>query len=215
MIPHKSRRCATSPFQLFLQIAHVDLKLAKMKKTVLIFLAMACSFAAWSQAIIPPVDKSPMDISYFPHNYPVLKIQDKITEPLLARVVYSRPKKEGRNIFGGLVEYGKVWRLGANEATEIEFFKQVRVNGKKIPKGRYTVYAIPREKSWTMIINKETDTWGHFKYDARKDVVRLDVPVQPATEMTEYMGMAFERTTSGFNLIMTWDNIKVALPVSH
>ncbi len=76
-----------------------------------------------------------MDMSYYPSNFPVLKIQDKITEPLVARVIYSRPQKSGRNIFGELVEYGKVWRMGANEATEIEFYKHVRIGGKKIVRG--------------------------------------------------------------------------------
>lgn len=80
---------------------------------------------------LPAVDKSPMDMSYYPNNYPVLKIQDKVTEPLLARIIYSRPQKNNRTIFGELIEYGKVWRMGANEATEIEFYKDVKIGGKK------------------------------------------------------------------------------------
>jgi len=165
--------------------------------------------------LLPPVDKSPMDISYYPANYPVLKIQDKITEPLLVRVLYSRPKKEGRAIFGGLVEYGKVWRLGANEATEIEFFKPVHINGKKVGKGRYTLYAIPNEKSWIIIVNKDTDTWGHFKYDAKKDVIRTEVPLTRTNENLETLAMAFERSTSGYNLIIAWENVRAALPIKH
>jgi len=90
----------------------------------------------------------------------------------VARIFYSRPQKQGRKIFGELVEYGQVWRLGANEATEIEFYKDVKIAGKKVPKGRYTLYAIVNENSWTMIINKETDTWGAFKYDPKKDLLR-------------------------------------------
>src|SRR6187401_2718163 len=86
---------------------------------------------------MPGVDKSAMDMSYYPPNYPILKIQDKITEPLVARVVYSRPQRNGRSVFGELVEYEKVWRIGANEATEIEFFKDVNFGGKSLPKGRY------------------------------------------------------------------------------
>ena len=100
-----------------------------MKKILCLLTLLQLSFIALlaQQSNLPPVDKSPVDISYYPANYPVLKIQDKITEPLAARVIYSRPKKEGRVIFGELVEYGKVWRLGANEATEIEFFKPVKM----------------------------------------------------------------------------------------
>jgi len=167
-----------------------------------------------AQSNLPAVDKSPMDMSYYPNNYPVLKIQDKITEPLVARVVYSRPQKAGRSIFGGLVKYGEVWRIGANEATEIEFFKHVRIGGKKITKGRYTLYAVVNENSWTIIVNKETDTWGAFKYDAKKDVVRIDVPTQKTEFPVESLAMGFEKTALGFNLIVAWDNTKVALPIS-
>ncbi len=162
----------------------------------------------------PAVDKSPIDISYYPASYPVLKIQDKVTEPLLARVIYSRPKKEGRTIFGGLVEYGKVWRLGANEATEIEFFKHVRINGKKVGKGRYTLYAIVNEDTWTIIVNKETDTWGSFKYNSKKDVVRIEVPVQKLSEVVESMAMLFEKTATGINLVIAWDTVKIAVPIT-
>ena len=153
-------------------------------------------------------------MSYYPVNYPVLKIQDKVTEALAARVVYSRPKKEGRPIFGGLVEYGKVWRLGANEATEIEFFQKVNIAGKKISKGRYTLYAIVNENSWTFIINKETDTWGSFKYSAEKDVVRADVPVEKITDTVESLVMVFEKSGSNINLVVAWENVKVALPIT-
>jgi hypothetical protein len=182
----------------------------------LIVICLVVNYAVTAQtSTLPAVDKSPMDASYYPQNYPVLKIQEKVTEPLLARIIYSRPKKEGRSIFGALVEFGKVWRLGANEATEIEFFKNVRINGKKINKGRYTLYAIPYEKTWIIIVNKETDTWGHFKYDAKKDVVRIEVPVQKPTEVLEFLAMGFEKTTTGINLVIGWDIVKVAVPIIH
>ena len=161
---------------------------------------------------LPPIDKSPMDMSYYPANYPVLKINDKITEELAARVVYSRPQKAGRVIFGGLIKYGGVWRMGANEATEIEFFKNVRLSGKKINKGRYTLYAIVNETSWTIIINKDTDVWGSFKYDVKKDVVRKDVVIQKTDTVLESLAMAFEKTTTGFNLTIGWDNVRASVP---
>ncbi|HMX78835.1 MAG TPA: DUF2911 domain-containing protein, partial [Ferruginibacter sp.] len=88
--------------------------------TVLFSLSL---LAVHAQTNLPPLDKSPMDVSYYPVNYPLLKVQGKSTEPLVARVIYSRPQKNGRVIFGELIGYGSVWRLGANEATEIEFYK--------------------------------------------------------------------------------------------
>lgn len=163
---------------------------------------------------LPPVDKSPMDMAYFPVNYPVLKIQEKLTEPLAARVIYSRPQKAGRTIFGSIVKYGEVWRMGANEATEIEFFKNVKIAGKKINKGRYTLYAIVNENTWTFIINKETDTWGSFKYNQTKDVVRTEVAVQKNDMVIESLSMIFEKGINGYNLIVAWDNVKVVLPIN-
>lgn len=172
------------------------------------------SFLAHAQSglKLPEVDKSPMDISYFPNNYPVLKIQNKTSDPLIARVIYSRPQKQGRKIFGELVEYGKIWRLGANEATEIEFYRDVRLGNKKISKGRYTIYAIAYENYWSFIINKDTDTWGAFKYDAKKDVARLDVPVQKTEESAENLSMIFDKTETGMALIIAWEQVKASIP---
>jgi Protein of unknown function (DUF2911) len=163
---------------------------------------------------LPALDKSPMDMSYFPDNYPVLKIQDKINEPVTARVIYSRPQKNGRIIFGDLVEYGKVWRMGANEATELELYKDVKIGEKKIEKGRYTLYAIPTTSNWTIILNKDVDTWGAFNYDEQKDVVRIKIPVENLSEPREALAMAFEKTDDGCNLVIAWDTVKVSLPIS-
>lgn len=166
-----------------------------------------------AQTKLPALDKSPMDMSYYPNRYPVLKIQDKVTEPPVARVIYSRPQKNGRKVFGELLEYGKVWRLGANEATEIEFFKDVKINDKKIKKGRYTMYGIPAETSWTIIINKDNDTWGSYKYNEKNDVVRMELPVQQQTEAVEEFVMIFDKTDTGANLVITWDSVKLNLPI--
>jgi len=187
-----------------------------MKKAFLYFLLFFTAFThLYSQnSNLPPVDRSPMDMSYYPAGYPVQKIQDKITEPLVARVVYSRPQKAGRTVFGGLVKYGEVWRLGANEATEIEFFRQVRIAGKKIQKGRYTLYAMVFEHTWTFILNKETDTWGSFKYNAAKDLVRVSVPAKKTAQTVEYLSMSFEKSAAGCNLVVAWDTVLAELPVT-
>jgi hypothetical protein len=162
---------------------------------------------------VPALDKSPMDMAYFPADYPILKTQNKATTPPVARVIYSRPQKDNRVIFGQLVEYNKVWRLGANEATEIEFFKDVTIGGKKVAKGRYTLYAIPTETKWTIILNKDTDTWGAFVYDDKKDVLRTDVPVEILNTPVEAFSMNFNKTSKGMDLFIAWDNVSVTLPV--
>lgn len=164
-------------------------------------------------AKVPALDKSPMDMSYFPTDYPVLKTQNKATTPPIARVIYSRPQKDNRVIFGQLVEYDKVWRLGANEATEIEFFKDVTIGGKKVFKGRYTLYAIPTETKWTIILNKDMDTWGAFVYDEKKDVLRTDVPVQTLDTAVDAFSMNFNKTDKGMDLFIAWDKASVALPI--
>jgi hypothetical protein len=184
-------------------------------KRLLIICCLAMSANIFAQSKIPAIDKSPMDMSYYPNGYPLLKISDKATEPLVARVIYSRPQKNGRTIFGDLLEYGKVWRLGANEATEIEFYQNVTINNVKIKKGRYTLYTIPTADKWTIIVNKENDTWGSFRYDEKKDVVRMDVPVQKLEEPADAFFMFFDKVNNtSFNLIAGWDNAKVALPIT-
>lgn len=178
---------------------------------ILLGLNLATS-AQVNSSVLPPLDVSPMDMSYFPANFPILKIQGKITEPLAMRVTYSRPQVNGRKIFGELQEYGKVWRLGANEATEIEFFKDAKISGKKVKKGRYTIYAIPYSDKWTFILNKETDTWGSFGYDSSKDLLRVDLPVIK-NEMTQVMTIVFEKSLTGANMSMFWEDVKVTLPI--
>ena len=151
-------------------------------------------------------------MSYYPVDYPVLKIQNKVSDPLIARVVYSRPQKRGRKLFGDLVTYGEVWRLGANEATEIEFFRDVKVDNKVIKKGRYTLYALVNEDKWTLIFNKETDTWGAFRYDSVKDILRATVPVEKQDSITEAFSIAFQKAQKGADLVITWDDVLVRLP---
>ena len=197
-----------------------------MKKLYCSLLFFAFAITAFSQipgtqpstpqpfgAKLPSLDKSPMDISYFPADYPILKTQNKTTTLPSIRVIYSRPQRDDRLIFGELVEYGKVWRLGANEATEIEFFKDVSIAGKKVTKGRYTLYAIPHPTKWTLIINRDTDSWGAFVYDEKKDVLRTDVQVMTLTTPVEPFSMTFTKSTNGTSLMIAWESVAVNLPI--
>ncbi len=180
----------------------------------LISVALVRAQTTQTSGSLSSLDNSPLDMSYYPVDYPVLKIQDKVTEPLIARVVYSRPQKRGRKLFGELVTYGQVWRLGANEATEIEFFRDVKINGKQLKKGRYTLYALVNTDSWTIIFNKETDTWGAFRYDPAKDILRAVAPVEKQSEVTEAFSIVFQKAGKGANLVFNWDDILVKLPIS-
>jgi hypothetical protein len=181
---------------------------------VVVGVFMILAGRAQAQFKAPALDKSPMDMSYYPANFPVLKIQNKATEPLLARCLYSRPQKNGRNVFGDLIEYGKIWRLGANEATEIELYKDVKIDNTRLKKGRYSLYAIPFQDKWTLIFNRETDIWGAFQYDNKKDVLRTEVKLEKQQDPIEAFTLLFDKTDSGANMIIAWDNVKATLPIT-
>ncbi|GAA3915317.1 DUF2911 domain-containing protein [Chitinophaga oryziterrae] len=185
-----------------------------MKKLVLIALLLTTGMLVNAQdRKLPPLDSSPMDMAYYPVMYPyVVKVKGEPGQ-LVARVIYSRPQKKGRKIFGDLEPYGEIYRLGANEATEIEFYRAVTIGGKNIPKGRYTMYSIPDEKKWTLIINRDTDIWGAFKYDKSKDVVRTDLPLTTLDTPVDPFTMVFEKAPYGANLIIAWDIVSITLPV--
>ncbi len=182
------------------------------------YLLTLCFFisalAAQSQPKPTELDKSIMDMSYWPNNYPILKISGKAKDMPMARVIYSRPLKNNRTIFGGIQKYNELWRLGANESTEIEFFTNVKVAGKAVPKGRYTLYCIPTENKWTIMINKDNFSWGHYAYDIKKDLLRADIDVEKNSDTVEAYTMFFEETKTGANLIMLWDDKKAILPIS-
>ena len=157
------------------------------------------------------VDKSPMDMSYYPVDYPKLKMAKNVQEPLVARVIYSRPQKSGRTIFGDVLKYGSTWRLGANEATEIEFFKDVVINNQKVDKGRYVLYCIPFEDKWTIVMNTDLFTWG-LKIDSTKDVHKFTIPINKTHYPFEVFTMEFEKAGKGAELIMEWDSVRAKLP---
>jgi hypothetical protein len=160
------------------------------------------------------IDKSPLDMSYYPAEYPKLKMSGNVKEPLVARVIYSRPKKDGRIIFGNVLKYGSRWRLGANEASEIEFFRDVTIQNQQIKKNRYIIYCIPYEDKWTIILNNDLFTWG-LKIDSTKDVYNFEIRVSKSQYPMEYFTMDFEKKETGLNLVMAWDTVKTILPISY
>jgi len=127
-------------------------------------------------------------------------------------VTYGRPYKKGREIFGKLEPYGKVYRVGADEATTITFAKDGSFGGKPVKAGTYTLFAIPNEKEWTVILNSQLGQWGAFKYDQYKDkdVLQTTVPVKTLSAPVEQLTIA----APGKNLTITWDKTEVVVPVS-
>jgi Protein of unknown function (DUF2911) len=160
------------------------------------------------------MDKSPMDIAYFPEDFPVLKMSGKATGEPVARIIYSRPVKDGREIFGNVVKFGTYWRLGANEGTELEFFRPVKISGRTVKKGRYIVYSIPYKNKWTIKLNSDLYTWG-LSIHSSKDVYSFDIPVIPADNNYEVLTLKFESTDNGARLMMAWDSVKTYLPFTY
>jgi Protein of unknown function (DUF2911) len=160
-----------------------------------------------------PIDISPMDMSYFPANYPQLKMTHDLTTPPVMRVTYGRPHRQGRVIFGSLLKFGEPWRLGANEASEIEFFQPVTIQGKKINPGRFVIYCIPYEQKWTVILNGDLYTWG-LKIDSTKDLMKFDVPAKKTSTDFEYFTMVFQAISGGADLVMAWDDTEARMPIN-
>jgi hypothetical protein len=132
---------------------------------------------------------------------------------MLIKIVYGRPQKKGRVIFGELEPYGKVWRTGANEATEIKFYQDVSLDGKSIKAGTYTLFTIPEKDKWTIILNSELDQWGAYMYKKEKDVLRLDIKTNKPENVVEAFSILINETDNGANMIMAWDDVRIDIPI--
>lgn len=164
-------------------------------------------------------DQSPMDMSYYPAGYPLQKMAGKDSSAApVARVIYSRPHKKGRQVFGdsekSLCRYGRPWRLGANEATEIEFFRSVKIAGQNVSAGRYVIYCIPYADHWTIVLNNNLYTWG-LHMDTTKDILKVDIITMELDPRLEDFTMVFLPADSGTELLMAWDNVKAILPIMY
>lgn len=148
------------------------------------------------------IDKSPLDVVIHRDN----------DNQAIARVIYSRPAKRDRAIFGNLVKYGEIWRTGANEATEIDFFKDVTINDIVIKAGAYSIYTIPGEDEWTFILNSQTNQWG-TNHDPLKDVLKVAMDSMPSPQTIEEFSISFVEQPDGLILFMGWDNTLVNIPI--
>ena len=187
-----------------------------MKKIIFLFCAFticATIYAQTAASNLPAIDKSPMDMAYYPNNYPVLKIQDKASEPVIARVIYSRPQKNNRTVFGELIEYNTVWRMGANEATEITFAKDATFGGQAVKAGTYTLFTIPNENEWEVILNPELKQWGSYGYDKikDKDLPHVKVPAKKLDQPVEKLTLRFDSQNA---LVIEWDQTQVTVPIT-
>jgi hypothetical protein len=185
-----------------------------MKNFNLLIIILLTAFSVNAQDVVKfaPLDASPVDISYFPNKAVKFKKTDN-PSPVI-KVIYSRPSVKGRVIFGDLIKFGEVWRVGANENTEIKFYKAVSIGGTNIPAGTYSLFAIPEKDKWTIIINKEVDMWGAYAYDESKNIAKVTVPVKSISNVVEALSIAFTTQGSVANLVIGWDKTTVEVPIT-
>ncbi len=171
---------------------------------VLTFFALALISVDATAQKFSGLDKSPADIASFPTSY---KESGKSV-----RVIYGRPQLKGRDM-ATLAPTGKVWRTGANEAAEITFYKDATFGGEKVAAGTYSLFTIPGDGEWTVILNKNLNQWGAYSYDSAADVARVTASVSSDGEALEAFSIAFKEVDGGAHLVMGWGTTRVATPV--
>ena len=149
------------------------------------------------------MDKSPMDAASFPSNY---RVSEKVI-----KIVYSRPQLKGRSL-SKLAPNGEVWRTGANEASELTLYSDMKLGNTTVKAGTYTFYVIPGDKEWTAVISSDLNVWGSYFYKEGNDVARLAVPVSSSEDSIEAFSMAFSEGDGGIDLHLGWGNVRVIVP---
>jgi len=168
----------------------------------LILLLSGNALMAQGDLKMPGLDASPADIAYF-----------RTDDGPKVKVVYSRPQKNDRVIFGDLVPYGKVWRTGANEATEITFMEDVTFGGEEVEAGTYTLFTIPSEDEWEVMLNSQLNQWGAYRMQEDRNVATTAVKPANLDEPVEAFTIAFREVDGGAHLVMAWDQTMVEVPV--
>lgn len=182
-----------------------------MKATFSFLIILGFYFSVQSQ-----IDPVKSDLGRF--NRPTTSQRAEVSQKIgldFIKINYGRPNVKGRKIFNGLLEYGKIWRLGADYQTVIDFQNEYVIKGDTIPKGQYALYAIPSQKSWTIFFNKDTNGWGQYTYKPENNVYEFNFPVEKAPEFTETFTIGFLNTSlNKGELYIQWENARVRIPVT-
>jgi hypothetical protein len=187
---------------------------------------MALSTVNVSAQEFDPIDKSTLDAAFFPagaakRQFAKSDEQRMALEPQI-RVLYSRPALKDRNIFrttdnrkDGITQYGKSWRLGANESTELLLMKDAMIGGKLVKAGRYTIVVTPMEKEWMIHINSENDGWGNYSHKPEMDVLTTTVPVTMDSDSLENLSIALyaPNDDNTIHLKMGWGTYRAEMPI--
>lgn len=170
-------------------------------KKIITFVLLLSAYVGFSQNYKYPMASPRQVIS---QQFSVTKIS----------VDYGRPSVRGRKIFGELVPYGKIWRVGANEATNITFEQSVLFGGKPTKLGRYAIFITPEEREWIVALNYDADAWGAYSYDPNENAIEIKIPVQVQKELQESLEISFENISEGkISLVIRWEYLKAEIPI--
>jgi hypothetical protein len=125
------------------------------------------------------------------------------------------PRAKGRKIFGGLVPYGEVWRTGANDATSLVTNANLTADGKDIPAGSFTIFTVPEQDKWALIVNKHTGEWGiPYKYES-EELARIPMQVSKTSAPVENFTISFDQSGGACTLQVSWENTKASVRLSE
>jgi len=160
----------------------------------------------------------PMRDDQFNLNKPTASQRAEVSQKIgigFIKVNYSRPNVRGRKVFGGLLKYGEVWRLGADYQTIIDFQNEFVILKDTIAKGKYALYAVPTEKEWKIVLNTDINGWGQYSYKPKLNVYEFTVPVEKSPEFTETFTIGFRNTSMNKGeLYFQWENVRTRLPLT-
>ena len=173
-----------------------------MKKHLFTILAVACiAFSGYAQGFKTPAASPNQTL-----------VQDFALSQI--KIAYARPAMRGRQIFGGLIPYGEVWRTGANQPTRITFGEEVLFEGKAVPAGEYALYTIPGKKEWTIILSKNTKLWGAFGYQQSDDLLRVNVkPIALSQKVESFTIDLANVAPSSCQLQLSWEKVLVSINI--
>ena len=172
---------------------------------------------SFNAVVLEQENVSPLDLVQYP---PMSRLRNFVKEEDLeanepkVRVVYGRPQLKGRKVFGELLPYGKLWRLGANETTEVTFFDDVTIGGKPVKAGRYGLFATPKNGEWEFVLHSSTQSWGSANYDEADTVLKMTAGTEKTPETLEALSMTFvEAGDDTVHLVIGWEDTMARLPI--
>jgi Protein of unknown function (DUF2911) len=146
---------------------------------------------------------------------PPAKAECKFSDGKTVHVDYSSPRMRGRKIFGGLVPYGEPWRAGANEATTFVLGADMSVGGKVVPAGSYTIFTLPTENAWTLIISKQTGEWGVPYPGAEYDFARVPMKVSKLASPMEDFTIGFDQSGAACTMHLDWEATRASIEITE